>query len=187
MVRCFIALGSNQAQPLRQVEAAVEALAQLPQSTLVAVSRWYQSAAVGPGEQPDYINGVAAIDTALAPLELLAALQAIEDRQGRVRRERWGPRTLDLDLLFYGNQRIDEPALTVPHPRMLQRPFVLHPLLDIAPGIRTPAGSPIADIAAALGTEGLRLVADEQMHTMTLGRRRPLAPPSDNRSAGDAS
>lgn len=166
MIRCYIALGSNLDEPLQQVGAAVRALRRLPQSELVVVSPWYQSPAVGPGRQPDYINGVAALDTGLAPLRLLASLQAIETRQGRVRHRRWGARTLDLDLLLYGDETIELPALTVPHPRMLQRQFVLRPLLDVAPGIKTATGHSIAAIASALGDQGVCLVTVASSPTM---------------------
>lgn len=133
MTRCFIALGSNLEQPMLQVQAAVNALSKLPNSQLIATSRWYQSSAVGPGEQPDYINGVVELHSELTALALLDALQAIENDQGRVRTERWCARTLDLDLLYYGDAIIDHPRLTVPHPRILERNFVLYPLADIAP------------------------------------------------------
>lgn len=127
-----IALGSNLQDPLAQLRAAVSALADLPDTHLQRVSSCWRSAAVGPGDQPDYLNAVARIDTGLEAAALLEALQAIETAQGRVRTERWGPRTLDLDLLLYGNAIIDTPTLTVPHPRMTQRDFVLYPLREIS-------------------------------------------------------
>ena len=99
--RAYIALGSNLEQPREQIQAALEALARLPDSRLVAVSPLYISDPLGPADQPRFVNGVAALDTALAPLDLLDALQAIEQEQGRVRDLRWGPRTLDLDILLY--------------------------------------------------------------------------------------
>jgi 2-amino-4-hydroxy-6-hydroxymethyldihydropteridine diphosphokinase len=141
MVRCYIALGSNLDNPLDQVSKAVCALAQLPTTQLTQTSPWYQTKAVGPGEQPDYINGVACLDTELSAIDLLHGLQQIEIDQQRVRSERWGPRTLDLDILLYGNQTIDESALIVPHPRMKERRFVLAPLSDIAPQLHLPDGS----------------------------------------------
>ncbi|AQA17821.1 2-amino-4-hydroxy-6-hydroxymethyldihydropteridine diphosphokinase [Halioglobus japonicus] len=133
MIRTYIALGSNLAQPLTQLRQAVMALAKLPDSQLIASSLAYRSKAVGPGEQPDYLNAVVRIDTTLTPIALLDALQAIENQQGRLRTERWGARTLDLDMLLYGEQTIDEQRLQVPHPRMTERDFVLQPLADIAP------------------------------------------------------
>ena len=158
MTQCFIALGSNLEHPLKQVQSAAEELGEIPHSRLISVSPWYQSIAVGPGEQPDFINGVAEIDTQLSPLELLAALQAIEERHQRVRTLRWGPRTLDLDLLLYGDQSINLPTLTVPHPRMMERNFVLYPLADIAPGLTLGAGINIADQLLAISRDGLGLV-----------------------------
>ena len=140
MVRCYIALGSNLKNPLLQVQTAVNALAQLPDSILQSVSPWYQSKAIGP-IQPDYINGAACIDTTLTAIDLLHQLQRIENDQQRVRHQRWGPRTLDLDLLLYGDQIINCNELTVPHPRMTERNFVLYPLLDIAPQLQLPNGS----------------------------------------------
>lgn len=132
MERIYIGMGSNLAEPTEQLRSAVQALAQLPQSTLAGVSAFYQSDSLLPG-QPRYTNAVAAIDSALAPLELLDALQTIELDQGRERHERWGPRTLDLDILLFGDRLIDEPRLKVPHYHMHARPFVLYPLAELAP------------------------------------------------------
>jgi 2-amino-4-hydroxy-6-hydroxymethyldihydropteridine diphosphokinase len=131
MITCYVALGSNLQDPESQLQAAVRALHALDGVRVAATSQVYRSAAVGPGDQPDYLNAAVALVTALPPLDLLDALQAIERRQGRVRGEHWGPRTLDLDLLLYGNQQIDLPRLTVPHPRLAERNFVLAPLADI--------------------------------------------------------
>lgn len=134
MSLAFVALGSNLADPARQLRCAVRAIRQLPGSRIVALSRVYRSAAVGPGPQPDYLNAVLRLDTALTPEALLQALQAIELAQGRERGERWGPRTLDLDILLYDDRRIDTETLTVPHPALAGRPFVLYPLRDVAGG-----------------------------------------------------
>lgn len=170
MVRCYIALGSNLQQPLQQVRAAVRAMSSIPATQLVAVSRWYQSAAVGPGDQPDYINGVAALNSDLLPLQLLAELQAIENQQGRLRLQRWGARTLDLDLLLYGDQSVDLPTLAVPHPRMLDRAFVLKPLLEIAPDLKAPNGTPLLDILTALGERDLCMVAEQTSPTLNIAQ-----------------
>jgi 2-amino-4-hydroxy-6-hydroxymethyldihydropteridine diphosphokinase len=132
MTHAYIALGSNLDNPARQLREAVHALRALDRSVFIRVSVAYRSAAVGPGAQPDYLNAVALIDTDLPPLQLLDALQVIENRQGRLRVERWGPRTLDLDLLLYGTQNIDHERLKVPHPEMARRNFVLYPLAEIA-------------------------------------------------------
>ena len=116
MERVYIGLGSNLAEPQQQLRCALMALDALPDSRLVAVSSLYASDPLGPADQPRYNNAVAALDTSLAPLQLLDALQAIEQAQGRERKaERWGPRTLDLDILLFGQRLIDEPRLTVPH------------------------------------------------------------------------
>lgn len=167
MVRCYIALGSNLEDPLAQVAAAVSAIGRLPHSRIEALSPWYRSPAVGPGEQPDYINGVLALDTALAAEQLLDSLQAIERQQGRVRVERWGARTLDLDILLYGNASIQAPLLTVPHARMLERQFVLQPLLALDPDVAMPDGTRVADYAQRLDDQGVRLVGDRSFSTMT--------------------
>ena len=124
MTPAFIALGSNLQQPLLQLQAAVLAIAQLPSSELAQVSSVYRSAAVGPGEQADYLNAVLQLQTTLQPTKLLAALQAIEQAQGRVRTIRWGARCLDLDILLYGNRQIATSALTIPHAQLQWRNFV---------------------------------------------------------------
>lgn len=128
----FVGLGANLADPRNQVEQAFAALEKLPDSRLLARSRCYRTRPVGPQDQPAFINAVAALETRLDPLALLAALQQIELAQGRRRDgERWGPRTLDLDLLLFGDQRRQLPQLKVPHPRMTERAFVLVPLQDL--------------------------------------------------------
>ena len=132
MERIYIGMGSNLAEPADQLRSAVQALTQLPDSRFVGVSGFYQSDSLLPG-QPRYTNAVAAIDSTLAPLDLLDALQAIELDQGRERHERWGPRTLDLDILLFGDRLIEEPRLKVPHYHMHARPFVLYPLAELAP------------------------------------------------------
>lgn len=153
LVRAWIGLGSNLDDPLAQLRRAVAALAALPDCRLAAVSSaWRNPALVLPGsdeQQPDYLNAVAALDTALPPLALLDALQSIERAQGRTREKRWGPRTLDLDLLLYGDAAFTHPRLTLPHPGMRERLFVLRPLHDLAQGLRLPDGSAVADLLAA--------------------------------------
>lgn len=155
MIRAWIGIGSNLGQPLQQVRQAVTALAALPDTQLASCSPWFGSRAVGPGEQPDYINGVAALDTRLSATALLAALQAIEAAQGRERRQRWGARTIDLDILLYGDCILNQAELTVPHPRMLERAFVLQPLLQLAPDLQLPDGRRLAALAAAVDHSGL--------------------------------
>lgn len=132
MSRAVIGLGSNLNDPLAQLRRATTALKALPETTLARTSGVYRSRAVGPGTQPDYLNAVAALDTALEPLALLRKLQEIENDQGRERNERWGPRTLDLDLLLYDDLVLASDALTLPHPRIAERDFVLYPLAEIS-------------------------------------------------------
>ena len=132
MERVYIGLGSNLDEPQEQLRSAIDALRELPGTSLTAVSAFYSSESLSPG-QPRYTNAVAALDTELAPLDLLDSLQAVEAAQGRERKERWGPRTLDLDILLYGDQVIDIPRLKVPHYHMHARPFVLYPLAELVP------------------------------------------------------
>ncbi len=157
MERVYIGLGSNLAEPQQQLRCALMALDALPDSRLVAVSSLYASDPLGPADQPRYNNAVAALDTSLAPLQLLDALQAIEQAQGRERKaERWGPRTLDLDILLFGQRLIDEPRLTVPHYPLPARAFVLYPLAEIAPaGLQLPDGRQLAALLAACPFEGI--------------------------------
>lgn len=130
----YIGLGSNLSEPEGQLTRARQAMASLPATREAACSSYYRSAPMGPANQPDYVNAVVALDTDLAPRELLLALQDIEHRQGRVRNGlRWGARTLDLDILVYGNQIIDTDELRIPHPGIGLREFVLYPLAEIAP------------------------------------------------------
>ena len=155
MERVYIGMGSNLAAPDQQLRSAVEALAQLPGTALVGVSAFYQSDSLLPG-QPRYTNAVAALDSDLAPLDLLDALQAIENDQGRERLERWGPRTLDLDILLFGERLIDEPRLKVPHYQMHLRAFVLYPLAELVPAdLQLPDGQTLGELLAACPFVGL--------------------------------
>ncbi|RON40660.1 2-amino-4-hydroxy-6-hydroxymethyldihydropteridine diphosphokinase [Pseudomonas frederiksbergensis] len=155
MERIYIGMGSNLADPAEQLRSAVEALARLPQTELVGVSAFYQSDSLLPG-QPRYTNAVAALDSRLAPLDLLDALQAIENGQGRERLERWGPRTLDLDIVLFGDRLIDEPRLKVPHYHMQERAFVLYPLAELAPAdLRLADGRILSELLAACPFIGL--------------------------------
>lgn len=156
MQRCFIALGSNQDDPQAQVRRAFRELEQLPRSQLLACSSLYRSAPLGPQDQPAFINAVAMLDTRLSPHELLDALQAIEQRAGRVRKaERWGPRILDLDLLLYAEQMMDTPRLQVPHYHMHARSFVLYPLAELAADLIMPDGTPLQVLLDACPATGL--------------------------------
>ncbi len=140
MTISYIGLGSNLDSPQRQLKCALQALEHNQWIDVCSISAYYRSRAIGPGTQPDYCNAVVAICSSLTPFDLLCQLQRIEDAQGRTRYQRWGARTLDLDILFYGDQRIDTPRLTIPHPRLSERNFVLYPLADIAPNLILPNG-----------------------------------------------
>lgn len=134
----YIALGANLGDPAVTVRAAFAALAQLPHTTLLRESALYRTAPVGYAEQPEFINAAAAVDTQLAPEALLSALQSIEQTFGRVRTLKDGPRTLDLDLLLYGEHVQQSEHLTLPHPRLHLRAFVLYPLADVVPNLDFP-------------------------------------------------
>ena len=154
----YIALGSNLAQPLQQVQAALEALEHLPRSRLVACSSFYRTKPLGPQNQPDFLNAVAALDTQLPAEQLLDHTQEIERNQGRVRKdERWGPRTLDLDMLLYGDSVIDSERLTVPHYGLKEREFMLYPLAEIAPGLILPDGEPLSACLQRVPMNGMTL------------------------------
>jgi len=151
----YIGLGSNLKQPLQQVESAIQHIKQLPESHLTACSPWYGSSPIGPGDQPDYINGTCSIETSLSALDLLTALQGIENQHHRERNMRWGARTLDLDLLIYGDTINNSAELTLPHPRLTERNFVLLPLADIAPKLALPNGQQIAHLARQCSRTGI--------------------------------
>ncbi len=152
----YIGLGANLNNPKQQIEVAFKALANLPNTQLLLRSSLYQSAPMGPQDQDDYINAVAKIETSLTPIDLLDQLQSIEKTQGRVRKaERWGPRTLDLDLLLFGDQAIQCERLTIPHYGLRQRAFVLLPLQEIAPELKLPDGTSINSIVEELTEQGI--------------------------------
>lgn len=157
----YIGLGSNLENPRQQVESAVEAIVTLPHTKLAGHSRWYRSKAIGPGTQPDYVNGAIAIHTSLAPLLLLDHLQAIEQLHGRQREIRWGARTLDLDLLLYDNMTLDTERLQLPHPRMGERSFVLYPLADITPELVLPDGTRLQALVASCQDNDLHVLTND--------------------------
>jgi len=148
-VRAFIGLGANLGEPEAQVRRAIAALGTLPRTRLLAASSLYRSAPVGVGEQPDFINAVAQIETALSARALLEELLTAEARFGRERPSPGAPRTLDLDLLLYGDEVIAVPGLVVPHPRMHERAFVLMPLAEIAPEVSIPRQGGVKTLLAA--------------------------------------
>ena len=145
-VAAYVGLGSNLEDPASQINAGYAALTALPATELVARSALYRSAAVGYSDQPDFINAVAKVETALGARELLDALLAIELNRGRVRDFPNAPRTLDLDLLLYGELKLHAPGLTIPHPRMHERAFVLVPLAEIAPQCVIPGRGKVAEL-----------------------------------------
>jgi 2-amino-4-hydroxy-6-hydroxymethyldihydropteridine diphosphokinase len=151
----YIGLGSNMADPLAQVRQARDELERLPSSCLLAFSSLYRTAPVGKLDQPDFINAVALIKTGLAPHHLLEALLEIEHHHGRKREYRDGPRTLDLDILMYDDLHCSDSHLTLPHPRMHQRAFVLQPLCEIAPECRIPGYGKIAGLLGACSGQQL--------------------------------
>lgn len=178
MTPCYIALGSNLQQPSTQLNTAVEAINALADCELGPVSSFYRSPAIGPGEQPDYLNAVLKLDTTLTPIALLDALQSIETKQGRVRETRWGARTLDLDILLYGEQTIQEPRLTVPHPAMPQRNFVLYPLLEITgKNLMLPGDLDLGTLLTACPQGDLRKCADRVSAEHTTTGTEYLQPP----------
>jgi 2-amino-4-hydroxy-6-hydroxymethyldihydropteridine diphosphokinase len=151
-VRAYVALGANLGDRERTLRAAVDALASAPGVEVLAVSTLRDTEPVGVGDQPRYLNGAAALDTALPARELLELLLATERRFGRVREgvPEHGPRTLDLDLLLYGDAVIDEPGLRVPHPRLHERRFVLDPLAELAPGLVVPGRGTVEELRAGV-------------------------------------
>ena len=152
MATAFVGIGSNLGEPERQIAAALDQLAAEDGIELVAVSTLRETEPVGFLDQPNFLNGAAQLETELPPRELLKRLLAIESRLGRVRGEgpRLGPRTIDLDLLLYGDEEIDEPGLTVPHPRLPERRFALEPLAELAPGLEIPGLGPVQTLLAEL-------------------------------------
>ncbi|MBB1320874.1 2-amino-4-hydroxy-6-hydroxymethyldihydropteridine diphosphokinase [Shewanella sp. SR43-8] len=159
-VQVYVALGANLAEPVQQLDVAVTALNTLALNNTLSVSAYYRSKPMGDVIQPDYVNAVAGFQTELLPIELLDALQDIEQQQGRLRLERWGPRTLDLDLLLYGAQHINQPRLCVPHYGMKQRSFVLVPLADIAPTLTLPCNTSLESLISVTMRDELQKLID---------------------------
>jgi len=154
----YIGLGANVGEPESQVRRAIAALGSLPRTRLLASSSLYRSAPVGVGAQPDFVNAVARVETELAPRELLEELITLEARFGRERPFPGAPRTLDLDLLLYGDRVVDEPGLAVPHPRMHERAFVLLPLAEIAADAAVPRKGSVKTLLAACRNQKIRKI-----------------------------
>jgi len=160
LVRAYVGLGSNLNDPRAQLRSALAALDDIPGTCCVACSSLYWSIPLGSMLQPDYLNAVAAVDTQLPAPELLKELHVIEELHGRVRgAERWVPRTLDLDLLLYGNSQLDGDVLTVPHPGLPERNFVLYPLHEIAPQLHIPGAGSLQTLLERCSSLGLRAVS----------------------------
>ncbi len=154
----YVAVGSNLHEPVIQVRAAFERLAAIPSTRLEARSRLYASKPLGPQQQPDFINAAAGLITRLPARQLLDALLAIERTMGRTRGERWGPRVVDLDLIWQLGASIAEPDLCVPHPGVSDRNFVLYPLADIAPSMHIPGMGTVHEMCLAVGDAGLNVL-----------------------------
>lgn len=155
VARAYVGLGGNVGDARARLRAAFDALARIPSTRLLRKSRSYRTPPWGIADQPDFINAVAELETSLAPRELLEALLDIERANGRQRgAERWGPRTLDLDLLTYGDLSCEEPGLNLPHPRIGERPFVLVPLAELAAELRIPGAGRVRDLLARVDAGG---------------------------------
>ncbi len=151
----FVALGANLENPVRQVQQAISELGAIEYTRVLAISSLYRTAPVGYADQPEFINAVVKLKTGLSPHELLDALHVIENRHGRQRSVRNAPRTLDLDLLMYGSREVTEDDLTLPHPRMHERAFVLLPLAEIAPDVQIPGRGPLSQLIAQVDRGGV--------------------------------
>lgn len=158
----YIGLGSNLEDPVQQLKTALQELDQLPDTRLTQASSLYSSKPVGPQDQPDFVNAVAQLETSLEPLALLDQLQALEHAHRRVRERHWGPRTLDLDLLLFGDQIMSHPRLTVPHAHMHERGFVLLPLAEISPNLSLPGKGSITDILSNIATDDLQILTKSE-------------------------
>jgi 2-amino-4-hydroxy-6-hydroxymethyldihydropteridine diphosphokinase len=166
--RAVLAVGANLGDRLGTLQGCVQAIGGLPDTDVLAISPVYETAPVGGPAQPDYLNAVLIAATGLRPLELLAATQGIEADFGRVRprgAERFGPRTLDIDIISYAEEVSDDPVLTLPHPRAHERAFVLAPWHDIDAGASLPGRGPVADLLAAVGRGGVRRQPDTDLGT----------------------
>lgn len=152
----FIAAGSNLGNSLSHLEFGIESLHSATGCRVSRVSPWYRSTAIGPGRQNDYINGVIELRTTREPLPLLDLLQEVEAAAGRERGIRWGARTLDLDMLLYPGTEASNSRLTLPHPRLMERNFVVYPLHDLAPALILPGGTPLARLRRELSDQGIR-------------------------------
>lgn len=156
MISTFIGIGGNLQQPINTVLTAIAQLKHIEASEYLGASSLYRSKPMGPSDQPDYINAVVKLKTHLSPLSLLDKLQALEQQQGRQRNgERWGPRTLDLDILLYGTEQLQHPRLTIPHYHMREREFVIHPLYQLQPDLVFDDGVSLAQLIQQIPANGI--------------------------------
>jgi 2-amino-4-hydroxy-6-hydroxymethyldihydropteridine diphosphokinase len=155
MTIAFLGLGSNLESPLKQLTNAIESIKAIPSTTLLQTSSFYKNSPVGPQDQPDFLNAVVSIDTELRPYKLLDYLQEIETRQGRTRDIRWGARTLDLDILLFGDEIINTKRLVIPHREMHKRGFVIQPLYEIAPDLEIPGQGLLKDLIRYINTSDM--------------------------------
>ncbi|MCB1826855.1 MAG: 2-amino-4-hydroxy-6-hydroxymethyldihydropteridine diphosphokinase [Coxiellaceae bacterium] len=163
MKTAYIGVGSNLDMPVLQVQEAIDRLRDVPGVVVCKVSQLYQSKPLGPKDQSDFINAVVKIETNLSAEELLNFLQRIEESQKRIRAgKRWGPRTIDLDILLFGDEKISTRSLKIPHPGLSQREFVVYPLAEIAPDLRLPSGETIDEIKAQCPVRGMTVLPIEQ-------------------------
>jgi 2-amino-4-hydroxy-6-hydroxymethyldihydropteridine diphosphokinase len=162
--RAALALGSNQGNRLENLQGAVDALAETDGVEIAAVSGVFETDPVGGPQQPDYLNAVVVVLTSLSARELLGRAHEIEQQFGRKRAERWGPRTLDVDIVAVGDELVDEPDLVVPHPMAAERAFVLLPWLDADPDATLPGSGPIADLLTRLESSGVRPRSELSLH-----------------------
>ncbi len=154
----YVALGSNLEDPPARIAEAIGRIGAIPGVRLIAVSRLYRSRPMGPQDQPDFVNAAAGLLTTLGARALLDALLETERRMGRNRAERWGPRIIDLDLIWMPGEPLHEPGLTLPHPGVTERNFVLYPLADIAPTLTIPGMGRVSDLQARSGADGLTVM-----------------------------
>ena len=164
--RAVLSVGSNQGDRLGTLQGCVQAIARFPDTDVLAISPLYETAPVGGPAQPDYLNAVLVIQTGLPPGDLLQAAHRVETAFGRVRAERFGPRTLDVDIIDYAGQVSDDPVLTLPHPRAHERAFVLAPWHDIDPGAVLPGRGTVTDLLAGLDRDGVRPVPGAELRAV---------------------
>ncbi len=159
----YIGLGSNLESPVTQLRSAYQAILSHPSISSITPSSLYNTTPIGPQDQPNYINGAIKITTSLSAIELLDTLQSIENQHGRVRTQRWGARTLDLDILLFNNEQIDTPRLTVPHPQIEFRNFVLVPLNDLSPDLIFPDKRSLKELLSSCPENAIELIPEQKI------------------------